>query len=335
MIVKRLAIDLGTWSTLIAVPGRGVIINEPSVVAVTADTDKILAVGKAAEEMLGKTPESIIAINPIRDGVIASYRITEGMLRYFFDKITGIFSFVRPEVMIAVPAGITSTERRAVIDAAISAGAKRAYVIKEPVAAALGAKIPIGTPSGHMILDIGAGTTEVAVISLGDIVVSESVRIGGEEMDQAIIDYVRRKYKIIIGPKTAEKMKIKIGSALPLKREKTMEISGSNAISNLPETLIVGSNDVASACEDVWQQIIQTVKSVLQKTPPELAADIIDKGVVMTGGGSALRRSDEMLSKITGIPCQAAEEPTLCVVKGTLTALEHLNDFKEKVLWIK
>jgi len=335
MIARRLAIDLGTWSTIIAVPGKGVIINEPSIVAVAAETEKILAVGKAAEEMLGKTPESILAVNPIKDGVIASYRVTEGMLRYFFDKITGIFSFLRPEVMIAVPAGITSTERRAVIDAAISAGAKSAYVIKEPVAAALGAGIPIGTPSGHMIIDIGGGTTEVAVISLGDIVVSASVRLGGEEMDQAIADYVRKKYKLIIGNKTAERMKIKIGTALPLRKEKTMEISGLNSVTNLPETLVVGSNDVAVASEDVWHQIIQTVKSVLQKTPPELAADVVDKGMVMTGGGSMLRRSDELLSKITGIPCQLADEPLLCVAKGTLVALEHLDSFREKVLWIK
>jgi len=335
MIAKRLAIDLGTWSTLIAVPGKGVIINEPSVVAVSADTEKILAVGKAAEDMLGKTPESIIAVNPIRDGVIASYKTTEGMLRYFFDKIAGFFSFVRPEVMIAVPAGITSTERRAVIDAAISAGAKQAYVIKEPVAAALGAEIPIGVPSGHLIIDIGGGTTEVAVISLGDIVVAESVRIGGEKIDEAIVNYVRKKYKLIIGPKTAERMKMKIGAALPLRKEKTMEISGSNAVSNLPETIVVGSNDVAAAVEEVWQQIIQTVKSVLQKTPPELSADVIDKGMVMTGGGSMLRRADELLSKITGIPCQVAEKPLYSVAKGTLMALERLDDFKEKVLWLK
>lgn len=335
MIAKRLAIDLGTWSTLVAIPGKGVVINEPSVVAVSADTEKILAVGRAAEDMLGKTPESIMAVNPIRDGVIASYKTTEGMLRYFFDKITGFFSFVRPEVMIAVPAGITSTERRAVIDAAISAGAKQAYVIKEPVAAALGAEIPIGIPSGHLIIDIGGGTTEVAVISLGDIVVAESVRIGGEEMDEAIADFVRKKHKLVIGSKTAEKMKIKIGAALPVRKEKTMEISGSNAVSNLPETIVVGSNDVAAAVEDVWHQIIQTVKSVLQKTPPELSADVIDKGMVMTGGGSMLKRADELLSKITGIPCQVAEDPLFSVVKGTLMALERLDDFKEKVLWLK
>jgi len=335
MIVKKLAIDLGTSHTLIAVPGKGIIINEPSVVAISSDTEKIVAVGKSAEEMLGRTPESIIAVNPIRDGVIASYKFTEGMLRYFFDKITGFFSFIRPEVMISVSANITSTERRAVIDAALSAGAKKAYVIKAPVAAALGANIPIGTPSGHMILDIGAGTTEVAVISLGDIVVAETLRIGGEEMDEAILDYVRKKYKIIIGSKTAERAKIKIGSALPSTKEKRMEVSGSNAITNLPETLIINSNDIASACEDIWQQVIQIIKSVFQKTPPELAADVIDKGIIITGGGSKMRRADELLSKITGIPCQIAEQPNLCTVKGALLALEHLDDFKERVLWIK
>jgi rod shape-determining protein MreB len=335
MLAKRLAIDLGTTNTLIAVPGRGIVINEPSVVAISAETEKILAVGKDAAEMLGKTPERIVAINPIKDGVIASYRVTEGMLRYFFDRIAGIFSFVRPEVIIAVPAGITSTERRAVVDAAVSAGAKQAYIIKEPVAAALGAGIPIGTPSGHMIIDIGGGTTEVAVISLGDIVVSESARIGGEEMDQAIVDYVRKKYKLIIGLKTAQRVKHKIGSAMPVKKEKTIEVSGSNAVNNLPETLIVSSNDVAQAVADVWHDIIATVKIVLQKTPPELAADVIDKGMVLTGGGSLLRNCDQLLAQVTGIPCQIAEEAILCVVKGSEIALERLDDFKEKVLWLK
>lgn len=335
MLARRLAIDLGTTNTLIAVPGRGVVVNEPSVVAVSADNNKIIAVGKDAQEMLGKTPDSIVAVNPIKDGVIASYRVTEGMLRYFFDQISGIFSFVRPEVIIAVPAGITSTERRAVVDAAVSAGAKQAYIIKEPVAAALGAGIPIGAASGHMIIDIGGGTTEVAVISLGDIVVSESARIGGEEMDQAIIDYIRKKYKLIIGPKTAQKIKHKIGTALPLKKEKTLEISGSNTVSNLPETLYVSSNDVSAAVSDVFKKIIAAVKSVLQQTPPELSADVIDKGMVMTGGGSLLKHSDELLSKITGIPCQVAEEAILCVVRGAEIALDRLDDFKEKVLWLK
>jgi rod shape-determining protein MreB len=335
MYAKRLAIDLGTTNTRIAVPGRGIIVNEPSVVAISADTEKILAVGKDAEEMLGKTPDSIVAINPIKDGVIASYRVTQGMLRYFFDKIAGIFSFIRPEVIIAVPAGITSTERRAVVDAAVSAGAKQAYIIKAPVAAALGAGIPIGTPSGHLIIDIGGGTTEVAVISLGDIVVSESARIGGEEMDQAIVNYVRKKYKLIIGLKTAQKIKHKVGSAIPLAKDKTIEISGSNAVNNLPETLYVSGNDVAAAVGDVFSDIIGTLKTVLQKTPPELAADVIDKGMMMTGGGSLLRNSDQLLSKVTGIPCQVAEDTILCVVKGSEIALDRLDDFKEKVLWLK
>ncbi|MDD3774237.1 MAG: rod shape-determining protein [Patescibacteria group bacterium] len=335
MYAKRLAIDLGTTNTRIAVPGRGIVVDEPSVVAVSADTNKILAVGKDAEEMLGKTPDSIVAVNPIKDGAIASYKVTEGMLRYFFDHIAGIFSFVRPEVIIAVPAGITSTERRAVVDAAVSAGAKQAYIIKSPVAAALGAGIPIGTPSGHMIIDIGGGTTEVAVISLGDIVVSESARIGGEEIDQAIINYVRKKYKLIIGLKTAQKIKHKIGSVVTQSKEKTLEVSGSNSVNNLPETLYVSNNDVAQAVGNVMSDIISSVKLVLQKTPPELAADVIDKGMVMTGGGSLLRGSDQFLAKITGIPCQVADDAPNCVVKGAEIALERLDDFKEKVLWLK
>lgn len=335
MYVKKLAIDLGTSNTRIAVPGRGIIIDEPSVVAVSAETNKILAVGKDAEEMLGKTPDSIVAVNPIKDGAIASYKVTEGMIRYYLDKISGIFSFIRPEVIIAVPAGITSTERRAVVDAAISAGAKQTYIIKSPVAAALGAGIPIGTPSGHMIIDIGGGTTEVAVISLGDIVVSESARIGGEELDQAIINYVRKKYKLIVGFKTAQKIKHKIGAVISLTKNKTIEVSGSNSVNNLPETLYVSSNDVAQAVNSVFSDIINTVKLVLQKTPPELAADVIDKGMVMTGGESLLRASDQYLSKITGIPCQIAEDALNCVVKGSEIALERLDDFKEKVLWLK
>lgn len=334
-MAKRIAIDLGTTNTLVYVPKRGIIFNEPTVVAISAETDKILAVGKEAKEMIGRTPESIIASHPLRDGVIANYRVTEAMLRYYINKVSGAFNLFRPEVMVSVPAGVTSTERRAVIDATLAAGAREAHLIKEPVAAALGAGVPIGSASGNMIIDIGGGTSEVAVIALGDIVVSTSVRVGGNKMDEAITDYIRRKHKLIIGERTAEKIKIKVGTAMPLRQEKTIEISGSNSITSLPESLFVGSNDIPSALESVLKDIISAVKSILQKTPPELAADVIDKGIIMSGGGSKLRRIDDLFSRITGVPCQLAEKPLLCVVKGAGMALEQLDEYKKSVLWIK
>jgi len=335
MIARRIAIDLGTTNTLVYVPRKGIVINEPSVVAISAEDNKILAVGKDAKEMIGRTPESIIAEHPLKDGVIASYRITEAMLKYYINKISGGLRLFRPEVMVSVPAGVTSTERRAVVDATLSAGAKEAHIIKEPVAAALGAGIPIGASSGNMIIDIGGGTSEVAVIALGDIVVSTSVRVGGNKMDVAIADYIRKKHTLIIGQNTAEEVKIKIGSALPLTHEKTMEISGSNAISSLPESLIIGSNDIPPALEGVLKEIISAVKSVLQKTPPELAADVIDKGIVMSGGGAKLRKFDQLMTRITGVPCQVAERPLTAVARGAGMAIERLEEFKKSVLWIK
>lgn len=334
-MAKRIAIDLGTTNTLVYVPKKGIIFNEPTVVAISAETDKILAVGKEAKEMIGRTPESIIASHPLRDGVIANYRVTEAMLRYYINKVSGAFNLFRPEVMVSVPAGVTSTERRAVIDATLAAGAREAHLIKEPVAAALGAGVPIGSASGNMIIDIGGGTSEVAVIALGDIVVSTSVRVGGGKMDEAITDYIRRKHKLIIGERTAERTKIKIGTAMPLRKEKTMEISGSNSITSLPESLFIGSNDIPTALEGVLKDIISAVKSILQKTPPELAADVIDKGIIMSGGGSKLRRIDDLFSRVTGVPCQRAEKPLLCVVRGTGMALEQLDEYKKSVLWIK
>lgn len=334
-MAKRIAIDLGTTNTLVYVPKRGIIFNEPTVVAISAETDKILAVGKEAKEMIGRTPESIIASHPLRDGVIANYRVTEAMLRYYINKVSGAFNLFRPEVMVSVPAGVTSTERRAVIDATLAAGAKDAHLIKEPVAAALGAGVPIGSASGNMIIDIGGGTSEVAVIALGDIVVSTSVRVGGSKMDEAIAEYIRRKHKLIIGERTAERIKIRVGTAMPLRKEKTLEISGSNSITSLPESLFVGSNDIPAALEGVLKDIISAVKSILQKTPPELAADVIDKGIIMSGGGSKLRRIDDLFSRVTGVPCQRAENPLLCVVKGAGMALEQLDEYKKSVLWIK
>jgi len=335
MIARRIAIDLGTTNTLVYLPKKGIIINEPSVVAVSADDNKILAVGGEAKEMVGRTPESISSEHPLKDGVIANYRVTEAMLKYYINKIAGNLRLFRPEVMVSVPAGVTSTERRAVIDATLSAGAKEAHIIKEPVAAALGAGIPIGASQGNMIIDVGGGTSEVAVIALGDIVVSTSVRVGGNLMDQAIADFIRKKHKLIIGENTAETLKKKIGTALPLTKEKTMEISGSNAISSLPESMIIGSNDVPPAVEPVLKEIVDAVKSVLQKTPPELAADVIDKGIVMTGGGSKLRRFDALMTRITGVPCQVAERPLTAVVRGAGMAIEKLEEFKKSVLWLK
>ncbi len=332
---RKLAIDLGTTNTLVYLPGKGVVVNEPSVVAISADDEQIMAIGKEAQQMLGKTPSSIIASHPLQDGAIASYRTTEAMLRHYINKASGRFRLLKPEVMVTVPAGISSTERRAVVDATIAAGAKTVYLIKEPIAAAIGAEIPIGSPSGNMIIDIGGGTSEVAVIALGDIVCSASTRVGGKKMDEAIARYIRNEHDLVIGEQTAEKIKIKVGAAMVGGKEKTIEISGSNTVSSLPVSMIIGTNDVAKAVQDVLRDIIGTVKSVLQETPPELAADVIDKGIIMTGGGSLLRRIDELLSKLTGVPCQLVEDPLQSVVKGAGQALENLDQYKKSVLWLK
>ncbi|MBI2590111.1 rod shape-determining protein [Candidatus Berkelbacteria bacterium] len=333
--LRRLAIDLGTTNVLVHVPGQGIVINEPAVVAVDAATNQVMAIGQEARAMLGRTPESIIAVHPLKDGVIANYRVTQAMLRYFVNRLGGRVRFFRPEIMIAAPAGATSTERRAVIDACIASGAKSAYIIKSPVAAALGAGIPIASPSGHMVIDIGGGTSEVAVISLGDIVASSSVRVGGNKIDQAIAGYIRKKYNLIIGDQTAEGVKIQIGAAITPKKELTMEVSGSNAVTGLPESVIVTTNDTVLAVKEPISEIIATVKDVLQHTPPELASDVMDKGIVLTGGGALLTQIDDLFTKVTGVPCQLAEEPMLCVVKGAGMAVEHLEAYKRSVLWAK
>lgn len=334
-MLRRFAIDLGTDNVLVYVPGRGIVIREPSVVALDAATNRIVAIGKEAHRMLGKTPESIVAVHPLQDGVIANYHVTEAMLRSFIDRISGRLRLIRPEVMIAIPAGVTSTERRAVIDACIESGARQAYVIKKPVAAALGAGIPITSTEGSMIIDVGAGTTDVAVVAIGDIVASTSVRAGGNKMDRAITNYLRKKYNLVIGEATAEKIKIEIGSAMSLKKELSMEVSGSNAISGLPESMIIHSGDVVASLREPLSEIIGAVKSVLQKTPPELSSDVMDKGIVMTGGAAKLRNLDELLTKVTGVPCQLAENPELCVVKGAGIAVENLDSFKRSVLGAK
>jgi len=328
---QRLGIDLGTCNIRIFQQRKGIVINEPATVAVSAD-NRILAMGEDAKNMLGKTPEAISAIYPLRDGVIASFRATEAMLRHYIIKLCGAFRLFGVEVMISVPVGITSTERRAVIDAATHAGARRVYLIKEPIAAALGAEVPIANPSGSMIIDIGGGTTEVAVISLGDIVAFSSARVGGNRFDQAIVNYIRKKHNLIIGQQTAEDLKIKIGAAMPTEANPTMEISGSNAITGLPEVMDIVAYEIVEALREELKEVIVTVKTVLQKTPPELASDIIDKGIVLTGGSSLLREFDKLLTKVTGVPCYRAEDPLLCTVRGAALAVDHLDEYKRAVI---
>ena len=338
MAIKKIGIDLGTSNTLVFIPKKGVVINEPTVVAVSLDDNRILAVGAEAKEMLGKTPETIVASRPMKDGVIADYRVTEAMLRYFINKTSGRVRIFKPEVMISIPAGITSTERRAVIDAAVQAGAKAAYVVKEPILAAIGAEIPINTPSGNMIIDIGAGTAEVAVISLGGIVAYSSARVGGDRIDHAISEYIRKKHNLAIGEQTAEEIKIAIGNALfPEDKEneegkEVIEIRGRDLIAGLPKTIKISSAEVTEAIQEELREIIQVIKSVLQKTPPELAADIIDKGMIMSGGGALLKNLDQLITKTTGVACYIADEPLLCVAKGTGIALENLEIYKRSIM---
>ena len=332
MFAKRIGIDLGTTYTLVHLPKRGIVINEPSVVAISLTDHKILAVGNEAKEMVGRTPETIVAIKPLKDGVIADYKTTEAMLRYFVNKALGGVRLFRPEVMIAVPAGITSTERRAVTDATIAAGAKAAYIIKEPVAAAIGADIPIGSASGHMIIDIGGGTAEMAVISLGGIVSINSVRVGGNKFDAAITNYIRKKYNLAIGERTAEEVKINIGSALYLENKLTMEVKGRDIVSGLPRIMTVTSDDVTDAIQNELEAIVTSAKQVLQNTPPELAADIMDKGMVLAGGSSLLRNIDQLLARTTGVPAYVADEALFCVAKGTGIALENLSSYKRSIL---
>jgi rod shape-determining protein MreB len=331
MFAKKVGIDLGTTTVLVYVPKKGIILNEPSVVAVSLADKRVLAVGKEAKEMLGRTPDTIVARRPLKDGVIADYRTTEAMLRYFLNKALGGMRFFRPEVMVAVPGGITSTERRAVIDATISAGARAAYIIKEPVVAAIGADIPIGSASGHMIIDIGGGTSEIAVISLGGVVSSSSVRIGGNKLDLAIQEHVRRKYGLAIGERTAEDIKIRIGSALYLEHKLEMQVKGRDMISGLPRTITVTSDDVTDAVQHELQGIVEAIKDVLHNTPPELSADVMEKGMVLSGGSSQLRNLDRLFSDATGVPAFVADDPQLCVAKGTGIALENLESYKRSI----
>jgi rod shape-determining protein MreB len=332
MLAKRLGIDLGTANVLVYVKGRGITINEPAVVALALRDNTVVAVGEEARTMIGRTPSSISVIRPMRDGVIADYLITEAMLRYFITKTVGRFNLIKPEVMVCIPAGVTSVEQRAVRDAAEQAGARRpAHLIPEPLAAAIGARIPVGSPSGNMIVDIGGGRTEAAVISMYGIVVSESVRVAGDRMDDAIAAYIKRRHNLIIGDRTAEEVKMAIGSALPLEEELTMEVRGRDQISGLPKIVVVSSQEATQAVQDCLASIVQTVRSVLERTPPELASDVIDRGIVLTGGGSLLRHLDLLLTQETGVPCQTAENPMDCVAIGSGAALEHLEVIKRSL----
>jgi len=337
MFIKKIGIDLGTTYTLVYIPKRGIVINEPSVVAISILDKKVLAVGDEAKEMIGRTPDEIIASRPLISGVIADYKTTESMLKYFINKAVGGMKVFRPEVMIAVPAGITSTERRAVIDATLNAGAKAAYIIKEPIAAAIGSDIPIGSASGHMIVDMGGGTSEIAVISLGGIVANTSVRIGGNKYDAAIGEHIKKKYNLAIGERTAEDIKIKIGSAqfLPKDEKLTMDIKGRDMISGLPRTITVNSDDITEALQNELQGLISAVKSVLYQTPPELSADIMDKGMVLSGGTALLRNMDKLLAQATGVPAYLADDSLLCVARGTGIALENLESYKRSILSAK
>jgi rod shape-determining protein MreB len=326
----KVGIDLGTANVLVYVQGKGIVIQEPSVVAVT-DDNQIVAVGEEAREMIGRTPGNIQAIRPMKDGVIADYVMTETMLKHFLGKVRRRFSFSKPDVMISVPGGVTSVEKRAVRDAALKAGAGAAYLIEEPMAAAIGANVPISGPSGNMIIDVGGGTTEIAVISLGGIVVSTSLRVGGNRFDEAIATYIRKKYNVMIGERTAEEVKIAIGTALPLEREMQMDVRGRDLIAGLPRTVPITSSEVMEAIEAPLQQLVAAVRLVLEQTPPELSSDIIDKGMVMSGGGSLLRNIDKLLTQVTGVPCHVAENPLDCVALGTGLALEHFDFFKKSL----
>lgn len=329
---KKLGIDLGTANTLVFAPGKGIVLNEPSVVAVSEQDNKILAIGFEAKDMIGKTPESIITYCPMKDGVIADYRVTEAMLRYFISKAMGKWNLFKPDVMVSVPAGVTSTERRAVIEAAIRAGAKNAYVVKEPILAAIGAGIPIYESKGYMIVDIGGGTTDVAVISLGGIVASTSVKCAGNKIDAAIADYIKKTFNLAIGDRTAEEVKLRIGAAVPLEEELRVTIKGRDYIQGLPRSAQVGTNEIVKAIDSELKHVIKAIKDVLQETPPELASDIIDHGIIMTGGSSQLRNFTDLVYRKTGVKATLAEDPIFCVVKGTGIALEHLDVYKKTVL---
>jgi rod shape-determining protein MreB and related proteins len=332
MFGKRVGIDLGTANVLVYVKGRGIVINEPAVVALANRDNTVVAVGNEARAMMGRTPSTISVIRPMRDGVIADYLITEAMLHYFIGKVVGRFSLIKPEVMVCIPAGTTSVEQRAVRDAAEQAGARRpAHLVPEPLAAAIGARIPVGSPRGNMVVDIGGGRTEAAVISMYGIVVSESVRVAGDRLDDAIAAYIKRRHNLVIGDRTAEEVKLAIGSAMPLDEEAAVSVRGRDMISGLPKTITVTSTEITNAIQDCLATILQTASAVLERMPPELASDVIDRGIVLTGGGALLRHIDTLLTQETGVPCYIAENPMDCVAIGAGIALEYLDVIKRSL----
>ena len=335
MFSKRIAIDLGTANILVYVPKRGIIINEPSVVALSTDDNRIVAVGAEAKEMLGRTPDSIVASRPLKDGVIADYRITQAMIKHYIARVAGGFRFSRPDVMVCVPAGATSTERKAVIDATLAAGARAAYIIKEPIAAAIGAHIPIASAAGNMVVDIGGGTTEIAILSLGGVVAQNSVRVGGNRIDAAIADHIRRHHGLAVGEQTAEDIKKRLGSAMILAKDRSLEIRGRDLIAGLPKTITISSKEITRAMTEELEKIILAIRAVLEQTPPELSSDIIDRGMILTGGGALLKNLDKLLTKVIGVPCVVAEDPMLCVARGTGIALDNLDEYKRSLVSVR
>jgi rod shape-determining protein MreB len=331
MFQKRLGIDLGTVNVLVHVAGRGIVLQEPSIVAISPDEYKIMAVGEEASSMMGRAPDTIEVLRPMRDGVIADYRVTHRMLQYFIHKASGRLSFFKPRVMVSVPFGVTSVERRAVREAALDAGASEAHLIPEPLAGALGAGLPVDTPAGSMVVNMGGGTSQAAVISLNGIVRANSVRIGGVRMNEAIMAYVRRKYNLMIGEMTAEKVKIRIGAALPLEEEKTIDVQGRDQVAGLPHRITITSEEVAESLSEPLSAVIAMIKAMLEQTPPELSSDIIDRGMVLIGGGALLRGVDELISRETGVPAYVADAPMACVALGAGRGLEQLEILRRTV----
>lgn len=332
MFAKRVGIDLGTANVLVYVKGRGIVVDEPAVVALGVRDNNLVGVGEEARSMLGRVPNSISVVRPMRDGVIADYLITEAMLRHYVQQVVGRFNFIKPEVMICVPAGVTSVEQRAVRDAAEQAGARRpAHLIPEPLAAAIGARIPVGSPSGHMVVNIGAGRTEAAVVSMYGLVVTESVRSAGDRLDDMITQYIRRRHNVVLGDRTAEEVKIAVGSALPVEEDLACSVRGRDLITGLPKTITITSTEITGAIQEGLALVVQCVRSVLERTPPELASDVIDHGIVLTGGGALLRHLDDLITQETGVPCLVAEQPMHCVAIGAGIALEYFELIKRNL----
>ncbi len=332
MLSKKIAIDLGTTNSIVYVSGVGIVLREPTVVAVTVEDNKVVAVGSTAHDMLGRTPDDIVAVRPLRSGVVADYVTTEVLLRHFIDQVMGRYRFFKPDVVVSIPVGATSVEARAVLDAAYSAGAKEAFLVPEPLAAAIGANLPVSEPSGNMIVNIGGGTTEIAVVSLYGMVVSGGFRIGGSNLDDAIVQYIRRKYGLVIGESTAEKVKMDVGAALPASLGHTFEVRGRDSVSGFPKIVNVDSSEIVQCLSYTLNQLASGVKDVLEKTPPELASDIVDKGIVLSGGTSLLKSIDKHISEYTGVPVHVADDPSLCVVNGLSKMLEHLDIFSKNMM---